>query len=327
MSGPSPELPGREGGPRVVGIVLNYNGREVTLEAVGSLLGMTYRPFDLLVVDNGSTDGSYEAVAEAFPGVTQIRTAENLGPAGGLNLGLRWALDRDYDYLLVLNNDIEVDPAMLAEMVAVAESDPGIGCVGPKGYYYEDRERIWSAGGRLRFREAMTRERGEGEMDRGQYDRDGEVDYVNGCAMLVKRQAVEAAGLWDSLFFLGLEDADFCMRVKARGYTCHYAHRARLWHMVSYATGVYTPGRTFNTGRNTALFLRRYAGPRGWLTSLFWIAVSLPVAFVRELPRGNAGAVAAKLKGFAAGFREPMRPPPGPEGERVPAAAEAAGAR
>lgn len=316
--------------PRVACVVLNYNGREVTLQALASLARMTYPRFDLVVVDNGSTDGSAAAVAAAFPAIEQVRCEENLGPAGGVNLGLGWALARDHDYALVLNNDIEVAPDFLGELVAAAEADPGIGCVGPKAYYHGDPKRIWSAGGKIRFREAVTAEAGEGEIDRGQWDRDREVAYVNGCAMLIRRAALEAAGLWDPTFFLGVEDADFCMRVRRAGFCCAYAHRARLWHMVSHNLGYYRPPRTFNTGRNTALFARRYAGPWQWLTVVAFFAASLPVAFVRELVRGNQKAVVAKLRGFVAGLHAPLPPPPPPlperratEGEwRRPAAAE-----
>lgn len=312
--------------PKVAAVVLNYNGREVTLQALASLARMTYPRFDLVVVDNGSTDGSAAAMAEAFPDVVQVRTEANLGPAGGVNLGLEWALARDHDYVLVLNNDIEVAPDFLTEMVAAAEADPAVGCVGPKAYYHSDRQRIWSAGGEIRFREAVTSEAGEGEIDRGQWDRDREVPYVNGCAMLIRRAALEAVGLWDPTFFLGVEDADFCMRVRRAGFRCRYAHRARLWHMVSHNLGYYRPPRTYNTGRNTALFARRYAGRWQWVTVVTFFAASLPVAFVRELARGNQRAVVAKLRGFVAGLRAPLGPPPGPppRGERpeVPPAVE-----
>lgn len=296
--------------PRVAAIVLNYNGREVTLQALASLSAMDYPAYDLVVVDNGSTDGSYQAVARAFPRVIQVRTEENLGPAGGANLGMRWALARGHDYLLILNNDIEVAPDFLMQLVEVAESAPDVGIVGPKGYYFWDRQRIWSAGGRLPFREAATKERGQGQIDRGQFDRDAEVDYVNGCAMLVRRRVVEEIGLWDPVFHLSVEDADFCMRAKQAGYRCFYAHRARLWHMVSTSTGGYKAPKTFQTGRSTAIFFRRYGS--GWqkLKAWAWVAAALPPAFVRELVRGNAGAVVAKARGFLAGLRAEIPPPP-----------------
>lgn len=296
--------------PSVAALVLNYNGKDLTLETVESLLGMTYPACEVVVVDNASTDGSYEAVREAFADVTQIRVEVNQGPVSGMNAGLRFALEQGFDYALLLNNDIEVDPEMVTEMVAVAERDSKIGVVGPKAYYFWDRERIWSAGGILRFKESVTRERGDGELDRGQWDRDEEVDYICGCAMLVKRAAIEATGLWDPTYTLGVEDADWCARMKREGFGCWYAHRARLWHKVGQSIGVYQPGRTFHTGRNMAIFVRKYAGPWQWLTFVLFYAASIPVAFLRELPKGNQKAALMKLKGVLEGLRVPLGSPP-----------------
>ena len=297
--------------PRVLAIVLNYNGREMTLATVASLLALDYPGLGVLVIDNGSTDGSDEAIAAAFPSVRRLRTSDNLGISGGLNLGFRVGMQEGWNYLMPMNNDIEVAPDLLRELVEAAESDPMIGCVGPKCfYYYGDRNRLWSAGGRLRFRESVTRERGMGELDHGQYDRDGEVDYVNGALMLVRREAMAATGLWDPVYHVSVEDADWCVRMKRAGFRCWYAHRARLWHMVSPTTGGYTAGRTFRTGRSTAIFVRKYAGPGGWAGFLLWTAAAFPAAFLRELPRGNSGAVVAKLRGVLAGLRAPLPPPP-----------------
>ncbi len=296
--------------PKVAALVLNYDGKDITLQSLESLVGMTYSNFTAVVVDNGSTDGSHEAVGAAFPDVERVRVEENHGPAAGMNEGLRWALERDYDYVLILNNDIEVAPDMLDEMMAVAESDPAVGCVGPKCYYFGDRDRLWSAGGRLRFGESVTKERGMGEIDRGQFERTEEVDYINGCAMLVPRHLIEEVGLWDPIFFLSVEDADWCMRMRRRGYRCMYAHKAVLWHMVSHTVGVYVPSKTFHNGRSTALFVRRYAGPLQWLKFLALLAVAIPFAFLRELPKGNQAAAIAKLKGVWAGLRTPMTEPP-----------------
>ena len=322
MSGPSPDAPhgaaqpGRAGeetapAPRVAAIVLNYNGRKITLEAIASLRRMTYPNCDILHVDNGSSDGSTAAVAEAFPEVRTVGVEDNIGPAGGLNLGMRAALDGGYDYLLFLNNDIEAAPEMLTELVQVAESLPDIACVGPKTYYYWDRQRLWSAGGLLRFRESATSERGMGEIDRGQYDRVEEVSYINGCAMLIKREPLREVGYWDPQFQLAGEDADLCMRLKQRGYRCFYTPRAVLWHMVSHTAGSYVAKRTFGSGRSTALFVRRYGRPVDWLSFFLFMGAALPLAFVRELFRGNQAAVWAKAKGIVAGLREPLEPPPG----------------
>ncbi len=296
--------------PRVAAVVLNYNGLEVTLQTLASLTRLSYPSFDLVVVDNGSTDGSSLAIAESFPHLNQLRVEVNQGIANGLNAGVRWALARDYDYVLILNNDIEVDPRLLEELIRVGESDPRIGCVGPKAYYYGDRRRIWSAGGRIRFREAVTRERGMGEMDRGQFDQPGEVDYVNGCAALLRASVLRDVGLFDPVYFVSCEDADWCTRMKRLGYRCAYAPGAVLWHMVSHTTGGYRKGRTYQTGRSTAIFVRRYASFFQWCSFLAFVVVAIPAAFLRELPRRNQAAALAKLRGIVAGLRVPLAPPP-----------------
>lgn len=299
--------PGRS---RVAVVVLTYNGGEVVQDAVTSLRAMTYPNFDLIVVDNGSTDGTRETLESRFDDVTVLRTEANLGPAGGCNLGFSAALEQDYDFVLILNDDIEVAEDMLSHLVEAADQNPGAGCVGPKEYYWADRQRLWSAGGILRYREAVTTERGGGQIDHGQFDQGQEVDYINGCAMLIRRDALKRTGPWDPLFHLGVEDADFCTRMKALGWTCWYAPAARLWHRVSFNTGVYSPRKTFHTGRSTAIYVRRHANFLQRLQSIGFILASLPLAFLRELRRGNQAAVVAKARGFLDGFSVPLSAPP-----------------
>ena len=142
--------------PSVAAVVLNYNGKDITLEAIDSLSRMTYENFSIIHADNGSTDGSFEAVAERFPDIINVRVEENRGAARGLNFGMKAAYDRGFDYLMIMNNDIGVEPDMLTEMMKVAVSDPSIGAVQPKMYYFWDRDRLWSAGGILRFWIAPT---------------------------------------------------------------------------------------------------------------------------------------------------------------------------
>lgn len=296
--------------PSVVAIILNYNGADLTLESIASMLDSDYPELELLVVDNGSTDDSFERVASTFPEVEQVRQMPNEGVSPGINLGLCRGRELGADYLLVLNNDISVHADMVRHLVELAESDPKIGCVGPKTYYFDDPERLWSAGGKIRFKEAITSERGQGELDRGQYDRDELMGYVNGCCMLIRREALEATGLWNPLYFLGVEDADWCQRMQSHGFTSAYSHKAVLWHKVSQSLGIYNPFRTFYTGRATALFVRLHGGPIQWSSFLFWYTASVPFAFLRELRRGNQKAVMEKLRGVIDGLRVKLSPPP-----------------
>ncbi len=316
--------------PRVAAVVVNYDGKEVTRDAVASLRRMTYPRWDLVVLDNGSRDGSPEALGAAFPDLRQLRLPVNHGSASGYAAGLRWAFARSYDYVLLLNNDVEVEPDLLDELVATAERDPRAGAVGPKCYFHGAGRRLWSAGGILRFREAVTRERGHRELDRGQYDREGAVDYVNGCAILVRRAAAEAVGAWDPLYFICVDDADFCTRLSRAGWRCLYAPRAVLYHRVAWTTGGYTPQRNFQLGRSSALYVRRYGN--AWQRARFWAfaLAALVVGFLRELPRHNQAAAVAKLRGALAGWRESLPPPPAlgpppPELEELPAPAARTG--
>jgi GT2 family glycosyltransferase len=297
--------------PSVAAIVLNYNGKEITLEAIESLSQMTYENFSILHIDNGSSDGSSEAVAEKFPDVINLRVEENRGAARGLNFGMKAGYDRGFDYLMIMNNDIGVEPEMLTEMMKVATSDPSIGAVQPKMYYYWDRQRLWSAGGVLRFWIAPTRERGMGEIEKGQYDRTEEVDYVNGVALLTPRAVFEKVGYFDPTFNLAGEDADWCMRMKRLGFKAIYAHRGVLYHMVSHTAGSYVPRRTFWTGRSLSLFVRRYARLHQWLGFVVLTIPALKFAWLRELFKGNSSAVVQKLRGIIAGLKETMPEPPG----------------
>jgi GT2 family glycosyltransferase len=294
--------------PSVACIVLSYQGKALVLQTLESLYRLDYPRYRVVVVDNGSSDGTYEAVAAAWPQATLLRVEHNQGISVGLNLGIRHVLEAGDDYLLLLNNDIEVRPDMVTELVAVAESDPAIGAVGPKAYYYSDRNRIWSAGGQLHFRQSITDERGNLELDSGQYERTEEMDYVNGCAMLVPRRAQLDVGLWDGTFLVSVEDADWCMRAKKKGWRCFYAHRAVLWHMVSPTTGGYKPGRTFQTGRSTMLFVRKHANLLQWASFLFFFLLAVPAAYLRELRRGNQAAAVAKLRGAWDGFKTELAP-------------------
>lgn len=297
--------------PRVAAVILTYNGLDLTLGALASLSLSTWGNLDVVVVDNGSREDLGPAIRARFPAVEVVRTEQNLGPAGGYNLGFRHALARpEVDYILVLNDDIEVAPTMVAELVAVAERDPEIGAVGPKTFFYGDRTRLASAGGRIVFRETVTKERGFGEVDRGQYETDREVGYVNGCGLLARASAFRAVGLWDPTFFLSVEDADWCVRIKRAGFSTWYAHRALLYHMVSESTGRYTAKKTYQTGRSAAIFMRRYANPWQWLTFLAAMIAALPVAFLRELRHGNQAAAVAKARGVVAGLLAPSTRPP-----------------
>jgi len=246
--------------PRVLVLVLAWNGRALTEACLESVLAFDYPKFDVLVVDNASTDGTVPALRARFGArIEVLENPANLLFAGGMNVGLQRALDAGYDSVLLLNNDIVVDRGMLRELVACAASDPRIAAAGPKIYFFDRPETIWFAGGELPLWRGWSKHRGLREVDRGQHDLERDVDYLTGCAFLVRREALADVGLFDTGFAMYAEDADWSFRARARGWRLVYVPAARMWHRVSASAG---PRSWFKMRRrlaSQARFLRRHA--------------------------------------------------------------------
>lgn len=218
-------------------LLVNWNGKEVTLECLDSLAQLSYPRFTVVVVDNASTDGSVQAIRERHPNVVVLEQQTNLRFAGGNNAGIRYALERGTDMICLLNNDTTVDSEFLAPLVTRLQSDQTIGAVAPKIYYYDQPNRIWFAGGEISMWTGTMRHIGIREEDRGQYNTSREIDYATGCCILTRREVIEKAGMLDDSFFMYAEDADWCMRVRRAGYRIMYEPQARVWHKLSVTSG------------------------------------------------------------------------------------------
>jgi GT2 family glycosyltransferase len=257
--------------PHVVVIILNWNGLADTLECLESLACLDYPNHKVVVVDNGSVDGSVLVIRGRFPGVTIIENGENLGYAGGNNVGLRYALAQGAEYALLLNNDTVVDPAFLHILVDAAEADPTVGIVGPTIYYHERPGVIWSAGGAIDWQRGSTRMVGLDERDEGQFGQVSRtVDFVTGCAILVRRAVLEQAGLLDERFFAYYEESEWCVRASRAGFKIIHIPLAHIWHRISPAAQADSPLVHYYMTRNRLLFLKATgAGLRAWLHTLF----------------------------------------------------------
>src|SRR5713226_9060166 len=212
---------------RTTVVILNWNSHEMTAECIRSLLAMDGVDFEILVVDNGSTDGSVDILAQEFPQSTVLPQERNLGFAAGCNVGMRHALANDAEYVLLLNNDTVVAPDFIREMLAAIESDPSIGAVCPKIYFADEPEMIWYAGADFSLWTGTAKHRGWKEVDRGQFDQHEEITQATGCAMLVRCSAVRAVGLLDEQFWAYAEDLDWSVRFLKRGYLLAFAPKAR----------------------------------------------------------------------------------------------------
>lgn len=243
-------------------IILNWNGRDDTLACLASVAQINYPSFRVIVVDNGSTDNSVDAIRTAFPAVDLIETGKNLGFAGGNNVGIRCALELGADYVFLLNNDTEVDPGLLDAFAVAAERYPNAGVFGGKIYYHAEPQRIWYAGARWNQDTARFDQVGEGELDDGRtYSAACETDYACGCAFLLPAARLREIGLLDEDFFLYFEETDWCFRAKKAGHPSIFVPEAKLWHKVSVSFGGEgSPLALYFITRNRLLWARRHAG-------------------------------------------------------------------
>jgi len=224
--------------PKVGIVVLNWNGWPDTVKCLESLDNVNYSNFCVIVVDNGSTDSSVEKIKawiknnpkpERF---LMICNNENLGFAGGCNVGIRQAISLNCQYVFLLNNDTIVDTNCLLAMVSQAEQYKDVGIIGPKIYYANDPLKIWYAGANLSLFKPGARYHGRGDKDVGQFNKVKQVTFVSGAAMLIKREVFDRIGLLDERFFFGVEDYDFCRRALSNGYRLLYVPDAVVWHKV-----------------------------------------------------------------------------------------------
>jgi hypothetical protein len=274
------------GSPRVLVLVLTWNHRALTEACLDSVLKLEGPPADVLVVDNASTDDTVPALAARYGDrITIVRNQRNLLFAGGINVGLQRALDGGYDAVLLLNNDVVLDPGMLRELIAALATDDRIAAAGPKIYYFDEPERLWFAGGVMSLWRGWSHHRGLRELDRGQYDTPVDVDYLTGCAFLVRTAAVRDVGLLDTGYSMYAEDADWCFRARARGWRLLYAPRARLWHRVSASAGATSSFKMRRRIASQWRFLRRHARWYHWFAIPFG-TVAEAVRVLSVLRRG-----------------------------------------
>ena len=224
--------------PLVAVITVNWNGLSDTRECLDSLRNQTYQNIDVTVVDNGSDGDDAERISEAYGDfVTVVCTGTNLGCAGGYNAGIQHVLTLVHpDYFVIINNDVTADKDMVKTLVETATSHPASGIVGPKIYYKDHHGRsdvLWSAGGDIqRWGLKIHRQLGDGAPDCGQFDAEREVDWISGAAMLFTPEVLGDAGYFNTWYFIGHEDIEFCLKATAAGHAITYAPRARAWHEV-----------------------------------------------------------------------------------------------
>lgn len=217
--------------PRVHIVTLNWNNYSDTASLLASLGQLSRGNCALVVVDNGSTDGSASQIRNAFPDVKVVETGRNLGFAGGCNAGIRYALSRGADFIWLLNNDTTADPAALQGLIVTAQSTPEIGACGSAIYAMDDPQRLQAwGGGHINFWLGRSRH----FLHRVHQE---SLEFITGASMLIRREAIDDVGLLDEQFFMYWEDADFCFRLRRAGWKLGVAGDSRIWHKGSASVG------------------------------------------------------------------------------------------
>lgn len=267
---------------------------------------MDYPHFRILVVDNGSTDGSPEYIEAHFPEVISLRNQQNAGFAAGNNAGIEAALRAGADYVLLLNNDAVVETSLLKELVDIGEKRPEAGLLGPKINYYDNREVIWSAGGRTHWLTLSVIDKGFNEPDRGQRDSIKEVDHVSGCAMLIKRRVAEDIGLLDANFFMYYEDCDYCERAKKSGYKLLYVPEGKVWHKVSLSTKGNVSAWRYFRAKSRIRFFKKHRSGIMLVPIVVFSVLSAVWTIAKDVAHGEIKAVGALIKGSIEGIIQPV---------------------
>lgn len=227
--------------PKVSIIILNWNGLPDTVDCLESLRKITYTHYNVVVVDNASEGDDVKFLRDRFRDYIHIiENDKNYGFAEGNNIGIRYAANHlKPAYLLLLNNDTVVAPEFLDELVKVAESDAVIGIASPKIYYYEFKGRndvIWFAGGRIEWwRRWVYPHIGWRDNDLQQYQEITTVDWASGAAMLLKSSVIQKLSLFNSEYFFGNEDVEYCIKARKNGFKIVYVPTAKVWHKIGMA--------------------------------------------------------------------------------------------
>ncbi len=280
-------------------VVVNWNGGAGNLACLRSLEANGVAAERIVFVDNASSDGSDRLVRAELPGLVFLQNERNLGFGHGTNRGVEHALAAGARAVFLVNNDVVLPTGTLAELENALERRPERGIVGPRVLHLSRPQVVWAAGGRLTFRQNLTTLLGHGRADGERWRRDVDVDYVPGCAMLVRREVFERAGLLDGAYFAYHEDVDFCMKARDAGFGIGCVGSAAAYHDAHASTGGgYNPRRKYMMGVNTIWFLRRHGTPVRWLRFFVFDVLSLPGVWLLGLFRGRARGVLAKALGM-----------------------------
>lgn len=268
--------------PLVSIITLNYNQTEVTCEFLASVKNLSYPNYEVIVVDNDSVVKPSAALRAAYPGVKFILNNQNLGFAGGNNVGIMASKGA---YILIINNDTEVREDLIERLLEPFGNDPKVCMVSPKIHYFYQPGVIQYAGyTAINSFTGRNKALGNKEKDEGQCDQSGYTHYGHGAAMMVSRSAINRVGLMPEIFFVYYEELDWSERLKKAGYKIYYQASALVYHKESITVGKESVIKTYYQTRNRILFMRRNTHPAQFAVFItFYMVFAIPKSLIRYL--------------------------------------------
>jgi hypothetical protein len=290
--------------PKVAVVILNWNGIKYLRDFLPSVLASTWPALEIVMGDNGSTDGSVAFVKSVYPTVTIIENKGNYGFTGGYN---RVLTQVNADYYILLNSDVEVEPGWIEPVIAQMESDERIAAAAPKIKSFDSKdyfEHAGAAGGFIdKYGYPFCRGRifYEIEADRGQYEQPGEIFWASGAAMFIKKKCWDQAGGFDESFFAHMEEIDLCWRLKNMGYKVVYCPQSQVYHVGGGTLNTENPFKTYLNFRNNLLLLKNNLPfwKAFWVISIRFLMDFLAlIRFLMEGKRKDAWAVTKAHQNF-----------------------------
>lgn len=281
-------------------VIPTCNLRDDLIACINSLLESLLVTLHIVVVDNGSTDGTVETLYQKFGDtVTILCDKEQLGFARAVNKGIDYAILAGAGSVLILNNDTFVDKHMLEYLVEALECYSDVGMVGPVIFYADFPERIWQIGSKQLLGPPLIWRSLPGSRPPHVL----KVDYLTGCAMLVRKEVFEVVGGFNTDYYMYFEDADFCRRVQLAGFNMLVVMKAKMWHKIALSSRNLSHSRAYHQSRGRVIFLLRYTSFFLQLLTHLYIWVYLMIQWVRNIWAGDIPAIKAAFQGTVAGYR------------------------
>jgi Predicted glycosyltransferases len=288
--------------PSVAIILVNWNGQEFTRACLSSLEKVDFPDFQVILVDNDSKKPEGQVLKKEFPKLVLLENEQNLGFAGGNNVGIRKALEMGFSHLMLLNNDTLVEPDFLGKMMLDFSKNPKLGVLQPMICFLEEPEKIWSAGGKWVSWLARAKTLGDRKSLKTYRISSTQLDWATGCCMLLSREAILHSGLLNEQYFAYFEDVEWSLRIRNQGFEIGLVPEAKIYHEAgasskkSHSEGTLSARVFYYHVRNQLFLIRNQNIPLGFIYHLGRFALWMGYFLLRGRFQ--------KLKAVATGIKE-----------------------